>query len=139
MFEGSQLTYTPKWKATFTAAWDLPVPEKVGKITLSGTFSYTDRLLNQAGNPNGVPTPGVQQGNGLFVPNIYLPSVSLWNFNLNWSDVFGAPVDLSAFVVNATNKKYYLSYNNRNSVGFASQIPAEPRTWGVRLRYRFGK
>ena len=134
--KGSQLPFTPKWKATVTAALDLPVPEQVGKVTLSGTFSYTDRVLNQAGDPR---TGVVQRGNGLIVPNIYLPSVSLWNFNLNWNDVFGAPVDVSAFVINATNKQYYLSYNNRNSVGFASQIPAEPRTWGVRLRYRFGR
>ncbi|MDE8650999.1 TonB-dependent receptor [Novosphingobium album (ex Liu et al. 2023)] len=142
VFPGSALPFTPKWKMTLTAAWDLPLPEDIGKVTLSGTFSYTDKLLNQAGNPDGDPArnipPGVQRGNGIFVPNIYLPSVSLWNFNLSWNDALQLPVDISAFVVNATNEKYYLSYNNRNSVGFASQLPAEPRTWGVKLRYRFG-
>lgn len=142
VFPGSALPYTPKWKTTLTAAWDLPLPEEVGKVTLSGTFSYTDKLLNQAGNPNGDPArnipAGVQAGNGIYVPNIYLPSVSLWNFNINWNNAMGSPVDISAFVVNATNEKYYLSYNNRNSVGFASQLAAEPRTWGIKLRYRFG-
>ncbi len=144
VFAGSQLPFTPKWKATFTAAYDLPIPEEGGKLTLSGTLSYTDKLLVQAGDPNpitapGTPCPtGVQRGNGACVANIYLPSVSLWNFNLNWNSVMGSPVDISAFMVNATNKKYYLSYNNRNSVGFASQLAAEPRTWGVKVRYRFG-
>lgn len=135
VFPGSQLTFTPKWKATLSAAVDLPVPESIGKVTLSTTFSYTDRMLVQAGNPAA---GGVRRGDGVFVPNIYLPSTSLWNFNLNWKNALGAPVDVSAFVINATNERYYLSYNNRNSVGFASQLPAEPRTYGVRVRYRFG-
>ena len=81
----------------------------------------------------------MQLGNGAFVPNIYLPAVTLWNFNVNWNNFFDTPIDLAFFVVNATDKKYYLSYNNRASVGFASQIPAEPRTFGLRVRYRFGE
>ena len=134
VFKGSPLPFTPKWKVTLTGALDVPVPEDFGKVNVSGTFAYSSRLLVQAGAP-GV---GVQLGDGTFVPNVFLPSVSTWNFNVNWNSIFGAPVDVSAFVINATDKLYYLSYNNRNSVGFASQIPAEPRTFGVRVRYRFG-
>jgi hypothetical protein len=53
--------------------------------------------------------------------------------------VQGEPsLPLPAFAIIASNEKYYLSYNKRASVSFASQIAADPRTFGLHARYRFG-
>jgi len=115
------LIFAPKWKATATAAYTLPLSEDMGKLTASGTYAYTTgyyTLANIGGN---------------------VPGYGLLNLNLNWNSVGGSPVDVAFFASNVTKKKYatfrsiYLP-----TLGFASEVLGEPRMYGVRLRYNFG-
>ncbi|CAN7596108.1 TonB-dependent receptor [Phenylobacterium sp. LjRoot219] len=119
--EGGRLPFSPKNKATITASYTLPVPETVGEVTLSGTYSYTSDVVVIPDRATGV-----------------LPSVELVNLNLNWNEIAGKPVDASFFVTNLTKEKYYTHINDQLATGFMSKYLGEPRMYGVRLRARFG-
>jgi iron complex outermembrane receptor protein len=52
-----------------------------------------------------------------------------------------APVDLSVFITNVTDKLYRIGSNDltqSSSLGTAADIYAPPRMFGVSVRYRFG-
>ena len=118
--QGAELPFTPKYKGTLTASYRLPLPESVGDVTISGTYTYASSYLTQA------------------IPRITLPSVELLNFNLNWNSVAGLPIDISAFVVNAANEKYFVGVFDQPTQGFRAHALGEPRTYGLRVKYRFG-
>jgi iron complex outermembrane receptor protein len=119
--KGGPISMTPKWKGTLTAAYHLPTPEELGAITVSGTLTYTDPEVLVA------------------APLATLPQNMLVNFNMDWVNVAGRPIDLSFFMLNALGKQYPVSVNVQTALGFTSIIPGEPRTFGVRVRYRFGQ
>jgi iron complex outermembrane receptor protein len=116
------LAGTPKNKYTITGSYTLPVSSDIGRIALSATFTHTDSML---GNTSSLP---IHQT---------IEPENLLNMNLNWSNVVGRPVDLSFFVTNLTNEKFYTYYIG-SSFGWEAGIPNEPRTYGVRVKYRFG-
>jgi iron complex outermembrane receptor protein len=122
---GTQLTLTPKNRATVTLTYTLPLPESVGRLSVGGTLTHTDRQLATAAT----------------LPQYrYLPKTDLLNLNVDWSNVAGLPVDASFFMTNATNKKYPVAVRSfYNSFGYEGRNYAAPRMWGVRLRYRFGE
>ncbi|HMP46567.1 MAG TPA: TonB-dependent receptor, partial [Sphingopyxis sp.] len=73
--------------------------------------------------------------------NAIEPAYTTLDFTLNWKDVMGQPVDIGAFLTNATNKLYRIGNNDltqRSSLGVRGNIYAPPRMWGVSLKYRFG-
>ena len=61
------------------------------------------------------------------------------NLRFDWSNIAGQPIDLGFFVRNATDDVHKLSVNSLySSAGFISALYAEPRTYGLELRYRMG-
>ncbi len=119
---GGPLAMTPENKVTVTASYTLPLPEDVGRVTLSGTYTYQSSMF---GNSSSLP-----------IHQTIAPQ-NLVNANLNWSGVAGSPVDLAFFVTNLTNEKFYTYYIG-SSFGWEAGIPNEPRMYGVRIKYRFG-
>lgn len=119
--EGSQLSLTPEHKLFLTATYLLPLPESVGDVAISATYTYTDEMIASTGSPYGT-----------------LPDYELVNFNLNWSRVFGSPFDAALFVTNAFDEEYrtYVP-GNFGSMGGEFNNVGEPRMWGARLRYNF--
>jgi iron complex outermembrane receptor protein len=65
----------------------------------------------------------------------------LLNLNLAWTSIFGSHVDVSAFVTNVTQDHYYKFIPGIGSAGAGAEfaVLGEPRMYGARLRYRFGK
>jgi iron complex outermembrane recepter protein len=122
---GDPLAQTPKNRITLTAAYTLPLDEKIGKVTLGATFTHTDA--------NQVHTQ-------VFAPTTYkVPAQDLLNLNVDWDSVGGLPVDLSFFMTNATNKKYFVyPIATYQTTGAESVYLNLPRMWGFRLKYRFG-
>lgn len=121
---GDPLPLAIPHKLTANASYRLPLPESIGKISIGGNLVHTSsHIVN------------TQKGR--------LPAYTYGNVNLNWDGVAGLPVDMSVFITNVTNK---LMYNNINVQaqpaagygGFYSYSLAEPRMYGVRLKYRFG-
>lgn len=119
---GGPLAFTPKHKATATAAYTLPLDESIGRITLSGTYVYQSRMFGSS-----VSSPAYQ----------HIPSQELVNLNLSWDGIGGLPVDVAAFVTNLTKEKFWVATPGA-SFGFDSVVLNQPRMYGLRLKYRFG-
>ncbi|HEX7854611.1 MAG TPA: TonB-dependent receptor [Sphingobium sp.] len=121
---GQPLTLTPKNKATISGSYDLPLPDRVGRISLGATYVHTDSQIANATDPVAV---GV------------LPATDLLNLNVSWGKPFGSPVDLSFFATNVTNQIYAVSSGGQYSgSGIGDILLGQPRMYGFRLRYSFG-
>ena len=122
--KGGPLAFSPKHRLTATATYTLPLDESIGRVSFGVTYVYTDKQVASLATD---PRFGI------------LPSTELVNLNATWADVLGAPVDASFFMTNATNAKFPLAVANAwASYGFETQLTNEPRTYGFRLRYKFG-
>ena len=121
---GNRLLNIPPHKLVLGASYDLPVSEEVGDVSLSATWTYTS-----------------DYDTSTLVPIGTLPSKKLLNLGLSWDNVAQLPVDLLIFAKNVTKVKYYTAVfdsSSPNRGGFISHPLGEPRTFGVRLRHRFG-
>ena len=116
---GSGLAYAPKNRVTVTATYTLPLPEEIGDISVSGTFTHTDKQVAIATALFGI-----------------LPSTDLLNLNLTWTGILGSGFDAGVFGTNVTNEIYPVA--TTNSVAYDNLLIGQPRIWGVRLRYNFG-
>jgi iron complex outermembrane receptor protein len=126
------LAYSPKHRLTVTGTYTLPLEESIGRVSVGVTYTYTSEQFGTRANDVLVPVLGYNLG--------LLPATNLVNLNLNWDSVGGLPIDLSAFVTNLTNEKYHFAIGGVASLaGYESFILGEPRMFGARLRYRFGR
>lgn len=121
VFEGSDLTFSPKHNLTATLSQVLPVPIEIGDMVVSATYVYTDEQLSTANSPLGI-----------------TPDYELWNFNFNWSQMFGSGLDLSLFITNAFDEEVTNYVNGLyNAIGNEYRIVGEPKMYGAKLRYTF--
>jgi iron complex outermembrane receptor protein len=122
---GKPLPFAPKNKYGVNVKYQLPTPEGWGELSVNGGVNYQGHYLS---------TDQVQ-------PTVYkIGGYSLVNFGVNWRNFADTPVDFELFMTNAFDKKaiaagqvfYY-------STGVAAASYIEPRMFGVRLRYAFGR
>jgi iron complex outermembrane receptor protein len=130
---GDPLLLSPKHQAAVTATYTLPLDESVGRVTLGATYSYVGRQLSSYDFNN--PAMVAAYGRNL----ARLGARNLVNLNLAWNAVMGSPVDISAFVTNATDEKYYTYVPSFGAIGFAVATLGTPRMYGMRIRYSFGR
>jgi iron complex outermembrane receptor protein len=137
--EGDPEVLSPKHKLSVSARYTLPLDESIGKISFGGTYTYrTKMLVNYIDRENtavsAIPGPSIASFSSV-------PSLSLVNLNVNWDSVAGSPIDLSFFATNVTKEKYYTYAAGLGSseVGFETASVGEPRMYGVRARYTFGR
>jgi iron complex outermembrane receptor protein len=127
---GDPLALSPKHKLSVTAAYTLPLDEKVGQITLAATYSYQSDMVSGYNSRNAA-------GDVIFPSTV--PARSLLDLNLNWKNVGNMPVDLAVFANNVTNEHYYnITLDNMASSGVVTGSVGLPRMYGVRLRVRYG-
>ena len=120
---GFPLPFTPKHKASVTAAYTLPLSGDVGTVTLGGTVTTQSKTTI------------------IYTPNGTIPGYTLVNLNLSWTEIFGSRVDAALFATNLTKKQFYTHVNDQGGigqVGFASYYLGEPRMFGARIKVRFG-
>ncbi|MEW9854249.1 TonB-dependent receptor [Novosphingobium sp. M1R2S20] len=117
---GGPLTYSPKHRLTLSGDVMLPVPETVGDVTLGAIYTYTSS----------------QYVDG----NVSIPSYSLLNLNLAFNNIAESGIDVVGFATNITNKKYRItSGGGFESSGIQDFAYGQPRIYGVRVRYNFGR
>jgi iron complex outermembrane receptor protein len=123
---GGPLAQSPKNRLTLTATYTLPLPERIGKISIGGTYTHTDA--------NQVHTQ-------FFAPVTYkVRAIDLLNLNVDWDSVGGTPIDLSFFMTNVTNtKRFVYPIATYQTTGAESVYLNLPRMWGFRAKYRFGE
>lgn len=119
----------PRNKLSLTARYLFDLPANIGGGSLSATTNYQSRMHFLVPLTQVDTDPYQAQG-----------GYSLVNLRAAWTEVYGSPLDISAFVTNATNKTYLaMEANTYNSIGFSAGLYGEPRMWGVEARYHFGK
>jgi iron complex outermembrane recepter protein len=117
-----------------TGTYTLPLDESLGELSVGATYVYTAKSFYSHSADLAF-----ERGEIPFNSSI-LPSSSLLNLNLTWNKVGGSPIDLGLFATNVTNEKYYIGAGNAlPTLGADFIFVAEPRVYGLRLKYRFGE
>jgi iron complex outermembrane receptor protein len=103
----------------------LPTPDPWGKMSVrADLYAQSSEYFS---NLASTITPGTQ-----------LPGYSVLNLRYDWNQVFGTGMTLSAFAKNALNRGYYTGGESFGvDFGLNDAAPAEPRTYGAELTYRF--
>jgi iron complex outermembrane receptor protein len=118
--------YAPKHQGSATVRYQFPIPESVGAVDLSTTFSFVDSQY-----ADGVDLPSQSPGS-------WLGAYGLLNANLGWSKIYGSNFDLQLFGSNLTDRTYRISNSNVWTLFFyQSSIYGEPRTFGASLAYHW--
>jgi iron complex outermembrane receptor protein len=126
---GDTLVLTPRSKVSTTGTYSFPIPDTIGRVSLSATFTHTNKeLVNYADRT--APFPEIAQFS-------VLPALNLVNMDATWKNIWGSHVDVSGFVSNLTNKQYYTFVAGlySSSLGIETAELGQPRFYGVRLRY----
>jgi iron complex outermembrane receptor protein len=116
---GGPIEFSPKWSTNVGGTFTLPMDESMGKIEVGADYRYTSSFF----------TGGI----GTTTP------IKQIDANLTWSNVAGAPIDISAFGTNLTNQfTYGYVLGLANSFGFNVGYIGQPRMYGLRAKIRFG-
>jgi iron complex outermembrane receptor protein len=150
--QGGALAQSPKNRVTLTGTYTLPLDESIGEISFGATFIHTDKqIFTQAtlnpGDPiyrtyvNGTPLPPQVASFMPANPDLrYEPATNIVNVNVNWNKIMGTTFDAAFFMTNVTNELYPVGIGQSwTSAGFESLLYGQPRMWGFRLRYTFGR
>ena len=112
-----------KWIYNIHGSLDLPVPESWGTLNLFANYSHV-----------GTQRVSVTMPGGIFAP------YGVLNLSAKWRNVGGSNFDIEAFGTNVTNKTYQITNSAVfPSIGLWSDVYGEPRMYGLRLRYSFGR
>lgn len=103
----------------------LPTPNQWGSMTVrADLYAQSAEYFS---NLNSTITPGTR-----------LPGYSVLNLRYDWHEAFGTGLTVSAFAKNALNRGYYTGGESFGAdFGLNDAAPAEPRTYGAELSYRF--
>jgi iron complex outermembrane receptor protein len=121
-----QFLYLPEWKYSVTATLDLPVPQQIGRVSVTSSYSYTADI-------NCCFTLGE--------PQYWTTSPSMDNLNaaVRWDEVVGNPALSAALTVTNVlqNETLHGQWGGYETVGQYARAVAVPRQWSVMLRYKF--
>jgi iron complex outermembrane receptor protein len=122
--KGRQTAFQPKWKYGVSARYDIPVSENIGKLAVSGDYSWQGKTNTNEVNP------------------AYLgsyPAYGVINARVELVDIARSGIDLAAFATNLTNKTYILGgFPLASALGFESSLYGEPRMYGLSAKVRLG-
>jgi len=147
LFEvGNPLLFSPKNKLSASLNYTMSF-DTAGKLSLGLTYLYTDEMLTtysyndeklyDPNEPRYVHT--FASTNPCQCATGAIPAHSTYNANIEWDSIMGWPLTLSLFVTNLTDEKYYTHIAGVIIGGFETASLGEPRMFGGRLRYQFGK
>jgi len=116
----SKQVYTPEWK--FNAGFDakLPILENLGKVTLSGTYSWQSKQYSNQKNTEALAIDAY----GLLNASLALDTTDgHWRFAL--------------LGTNITNKFYYASTATISGDFFFKAVPGRPAEWALTASRKF--
>lgn len=123
--ERETLQNRPRFKYGASARYYLPVAESLGEMSVMARWAWQDETVIAAFLAGASPSMS-QRAYGL---------LSLGGY---WDHVGGSSIDAMVYVNNALDKTYKTGgYINAAAYGVDSVTYAEPRMYGLRLRYRF--
>ena len=120
--------FVSPWIYNIRANAEIPIAPNMGHLNLLVSYSH---FAAQATAPAGDPS---------FEPGSVLEPYGLLNASLDWRNVAESGFDVGLFINNAANKLYRVGNTNSfDGLGINSTLYGEPRTYGVKLSYRFGQ
>ncbi len=143
--QGQPLNLSPKNKATVTGTYTLPLDEKIGRISLSATFTHTDSQRATYGDYLGGLVASGQQlvagAPGTLVVSYtdygILPATDLLNVAVNWKGILGSQIDAAFFATNVTNQHYWTWSPGVLTTGQEFIQLGTPRMFGFRAKMNF--
>lgn len=122
---GVPFPYTPKHKLSLGAAYDADLGD-VGNLTLAANYVHQTSV-------------STAQTNASFYR--FLPGYGLLNANIDLRNVGGSGIDLGVFASNLTKvtKPVGVADFYNSGAGVVGLTYTEPRMYGVRVGYRFGR
>lgn len=97
---------------------------ELGKISATGSMNYRSKWFLQNEPP-------------VFLMPV--PARAVFNVSLEWKEIAGSRLSARAFVNNVFDKLYAeAGLATLNSLGFGENFYGDPRTFGLRLTYKFG-
>lgn len=120
----SSFIYSPKWQYHLAVDYLLPVPARIGEVSLFGNYTYTSRRTTAVVFPE--------------VPENDVRANYVADAGLRWHDMFGSGIETRLTVTNVTNSKRSLStLSFYQSFGFAAGASPRPREFNLTARYDF--
>ena len=124
--ERETLQNRPRYKYGVGTRYHLPMAAAIGDISFMARWSWQDETVISAFLAGPSPLQD-QKAYGLLTLGAY------------WNDLAGKPLDVQLYMNNALDKNYKTGgYLFSAAFGTDSLAYGEPRTYGVKLRYRFG-
>jgi iron complex outermembrane receptor protein len=121
---GLPFRFLPRHKGTVSARYTLPLDPALGDISFA--------VLGSAQTKVHV-APDIE-------PDGDIVGYATLNFNVDWNNFLGQPIDASFFMTNATNTVYRIANASAYyQVGFVPVTYGEPQMFGVKVKYRFGE
>jgi iron complex outermembrane receptor protein len=121
-------------QGSLTAKYALPIDPGLGEASLQATvYKQSRRYFSDAAQRNiEVYGPGVLEA-------VSQKGFERINVRADWRDIRGSSWSAAAFVNNLTDVNYKLTtVTQLHSLGTGTVIYAEPRTYGIEVRYAFG-
>ncbi|WP_443478210.1 TonB-dependent receptor [Novosphingobium aerophilum] len=119
----NRFTYTPSFSGTVSLSREVPLPHRLGELSLAADYSYVS-AVRFTERPSE--TFGTQ------------PAYGLLGASITWQRIGGMPLDLEIWGRNLTDRFYASGGGTLNpAYAAATIIPGPPRTMGLRLRYTF--
>jgi iron complex outermembrane receptor protein len=116
------LQQQPRW--TYNVDIDYVYPDKVleSDLSLNVNFKYSEKFVSTAAG-------------------IINPAYNLWDARLTFGNIGDSGLDIAAFVKNITNNYYSggVASGTPGTLGVISYSIAPPRTYGIAMRYTFGR
>lgn len=121
---GDSLPFAPDYSGVATLTYTVPVSANNSEVNFGVTYVYTGTQRVAASSAT---------------PFDELEPFRLLNLNINWSSVFGSPLDLALFATNVLDEEYATYHGGvYKALGFEVRTMGQPRMLGARLKYRFG-
>jgi iron complex outermembrane receptor protein len=120
---GEETYNRPPYKYGVNARYNLPSDDQVGSMSVWANYTWQDK------NGDSVDIGGE------------IPAFGLLTLGAAWDRILGQPLDAQLFMTNALNKTYIVQAQSLYSFGLGAALASygEPRMYGVRFRYHFGR
>ncbi len=121
--KGNAFAQAPKHTLNLNAAYTQPI-QAGGELAASAGLTYQSKF---AFNDTNLNSPGVFQ-----------KGYSLVDARLGWNEIAGSNIDVAIFAKNIFDKVYRLDLQDQRAIFGYTTLYADPRTYGVEIRFKFG-
>lgn len=141
-------TYIPVHSGTASLKYTLPLPVEIGDISFRiSYYAQSEMLIDDKVDEYNIVVGAADGYNPAVNPPFdndqlndarYAESYEIYNYRIQWSNIFMSELDFAVWMKNAKNETYVTGgLNVVGSLGIAAETYGPPRTIGASLRYQF--